>query len=128
MRRIGLPLERISTETELRGVLSGFLTPRPRQFGPSGFEVGASDRVVLDGEYVRVFDLVRLPPTIVTDWASPLLDGDLPLDVSIDIEPLALEWAKMQLDAPNAEAVSDCATCERVPASTDISVGRCREK
>jgi hypothetical protein len=32
-------------------------------------------------------------------WAAPLLDGDLPLDVSIDVEPLDLSWAKLQLDA-----------------------------
>ena len=51
-----------------------------------------------DGEYVRAFDLGKLPPTIVTDWASPLLDGDLPLDMSIDVEPLDLAWAKLQLD------------------------------
>jgi hypothetical protein len=41
----------------------------------------------------------KLPPTIVTDWAAPLFDGDLPLDVSIDVEPLDLVWAKLQLDA-----------------------------
>jgi len=31
-------------------------------------------------------------------WAAPLFDGDLPLDCSIDIEPLDLAWAKLQLD------------------------------
>jgi hypothetical protein len=39
---------------------------------------------------VRAFDLGKLPPTIVTDWAAPLLDGDLPLDCSIDVAPLDL--------------------------------------
>jgi hypothetical protein len=34
----------------------------------------------------------------MTDWASPQLDGDLPLDVSIDVEPLDLTWAKLTLD------------------------------
>ena len=59
----------------------------------------ASGHLVVDGEYVRAFDMGTLPPPIVTDWAAPLLDGDLPLDVSIDVEPLDLAWAKLQLDA-----------------------------
>jgi hypothetical protein len=42
---------------------------------------------------VRAFDLGKLAPTIVTDWAAPLLDGDLPLDVSIDVEPLECQWS-----------------------------------
>jgi hypothetical protein len=98
LRRIGLPLERIQATDEPRGVLSGFLTPRPRQFGPAVVDISASGHLVADGEHVRAFDLGKLPPTIITDWASPLLDGDLPLDVSIDIEPLDLAWAKLQLD------------------------------
>jgi len=43
-------------------------------------DVSAAGHLVADGEYVRAFDLGKLPPTIVTDWAAPLLDGDLPLD------------------------------------------------
>jgi hypothetical protein len=76
-RRIGLPMERITSTEEL----SGFLTPRPRQFGPAVVEISASGRLVADGEYVRAFDLGKLPTTIVTDWTSPLFDGDLPLYV-----------------------------------------------
>ena len=64
------------------------------RFGPALVDVGVSGHLVTDGEYARGFDLGKLPPTIVTDWAAPLLDGDLPLDVSIDIEPLELAWAK----------------------------------
>ena len=91
-------MERVLATDELRGVLSGFLTPRPRQFGPAVVDISAGDHLVADGEYVRTFDLGKLPPMIVTDWAAPLLDGDLPLDVSIDVEPLDLAWAKVQLD------------------------------
>ncbi len=76
-----------------------FLTPRPRQFGPAVVDVSASGHLVVDGEYVRAFDLGKLPPSFATDWAAPLLDGDLPLDVSLDVEPLDLAWAKLQLDA-----------------------------
>src|ERR1700693_6320659 len=94
-------MERIQAAVELAGVLNGCLTPRPRQsrMGPAVVDTSASCSLLVDGEYVRAFDLGKLPPTIVTDWAAPLLDGDLPLDVSIDVEPLDLAWAKLQLDA-----------------------------
>src|SRR6266571_1374492 len=92
LRRIGLPLEGDPGRTRAQGVLNAFLTSRPQQsrMGPAVVDTSASCSLVADGEYVRAFDLGRLPPTIVTDWAAPLLDGDLPLDVSIDIEPLDL--------------------------------------
>lgn len=67
LRRIGLPLERTGATDELRSVLGAFLTPRPRQFGPAVVDVSASGHLVVDGEYVRAFDLGKLPPTIVTD-------------------------------------------------------------
>ncbi|MBV9172813.1 MAG: hypothetical protein JOZ81_22315 [Chloroflexi bacterium] len=98
MRRIGLPMERIVESGELRRTLAPFLGPRGQQFGPAIVDVASSSHIIVDGEYVRVFDLGKLPPTIVTDWAAPLLDGDVPVDVAIDVEPLELAWAKLQLD------------------------------
>jgi hypothetical protein len=81
LRRIGLPMERIQAAHELAGVLNAFLTPRPQQsrLGPAVVDTSASHSLVADGEHVRAFDLGKLPPTIVTDWEAPLLDGDLPL-------------------------------------------------
>ncbi len=72
LRRIGLPLERIGA-TELTWVLNGFLTPRPRQgaAGPAVVDASASDSLVADGLFWRAFGLGKLPPTIVTDWATP---------------------------------------------------------
>jgi hypothetical protein len=70
-RRIELPMERIQVPGELRSVLSGFLTPRPHQFGTAVVDISGSSYLVADGEYVRAFDLGKLPPTIVTDWAAP---------------------------------------------------------
>jgi hypothetical protein len=116
LRRIGLPLERIQAVDELRGVLGAFLTPGPRQFRPAVVDISASGHLVADGEHVRAFDLGKLPPTIVTDWASPLLDGDLPLDVSIDIEPLDLAWAKLQLDTRRNALESSALTPGRTVA------------
>jgi hypothetical protein len=95
LRRIGLPMERIQASDELAGVFNGCLTPRPQQsrMGPAVVDTSASCSMLVDGEYVRAFDLGKLPPSIVTDWASPLVDGDLPVDVSIDdVEPLDLGW------------------------------------
>jgi hypothetical protein len=121
LRRIGLPLERISAIADLQAVLSGFLTPRPRQFGPAVVDISASGHLVADGEYVRAFDLGKLPPTIVTDWAAPLLDGDLPLDVSIDVEQLDLAWAKLQLDTRRNALESSAPTPGRMVALEQIS-------
>ncbi|HVQ42379.1 MAG TPA: hypothetical protein VMS54_09235 [Vicinamibacterales bacterium] len=121
MRRIGLPLERLASSEALRDALGGFLTPRRGQFGPAIVDVGAADRLTVDGEHVRAFDIGKLPPAIVTDWASPLLDGDLPLDVSIDIEPLDLAWAKLQLDSRRNALESSALTPGRVVAIEQVA-------
>ena len=89
--------------------------------GPAVVDTSASCSLVADGEYVRAFDLGKLPPTIVTDWASPLLDGDLPLDVSIDVEPLDLAWAKLQLDARRNALESSVPTPGRQMALEQIA-------
>jgi hypothetical protein len=121
VRRMGLPLERISDDRELRGALSAFLTPRRGQFGPAVVDVAAADRLTVDGEHVRAFDLGKLPPSITTDWAAPLLDGDLPLDVSIDVEPLDLSWAKLQLDSRRNALESSALTPGRAVAIEQIA-------
>ena len=65
LRRIGLPMKRIQGGDELRGVLSAFLTPPPRRLGHAVVDISASGHPVFNGEYVRAFDLGKLPPTIV---------------------------------------------------------------
>jgi hypothetical protein len=121
MRRIGLPLERVPSIEDLRTALGAFLTPRPLRFGPAILDISAADHVVADGEYARVFDLGKLPAAIVTDWASPLLDGDLPLDVSIDIEPLDVAWAKIELDRRRNALESSSLTPGRAVAIEQIA-------
>ncbi len=121
MRRIGLPLERITSENALRSVPSGFLTPRRHQFGPGVVDISASDRLSVDGQLVRAFDLGKLPPTITTDWLAPLLDGDLPLDVSLDIQPLDLTWAKLALDRRRNALESSAPTPGRQVALEQIA-------
>lgn len=121
MRRIGLPLERISEDEALRDALSGFLTARPKQFAPALVDVSAADRLTVDGEHVRAFAIGALPAAIQTDWAAPLLDGDLPLDVSIDIEPLDVGWSKLQLDSRRNALESSSLTPARVVAIEQIA-------
>ena len=121
MRRIGLPMERLTSTEGLCGALGAFLTPRPRQFRLAIVDVSASGHLTADGEHVRVFDVGKLPPTILTDWAAPLLDGDLPVDVSIDVQPLDLAWAKLQLDARRNALESSALTSGRQVAIEQIA-------
>jgi hypothetical protein len=69
LRRIGLPIERIQADDELAGVLNCCLTPRPQQsrVGPAVVDTSASGSLLVDGEYVRAFDLGKLQPSIITD-------------------------------------------------------------
>lgn len=119
LRRIGLPPERLSGE-ELRATISAFLSPRPMQVGPAVIQV-SSDYVVADGEHASAFDVGKLPPTIITDWAAPLLEGDLPLDCSIDIEPQDVAWAKLRLDTRRNQLESSAMTPGRAVALEQIS-------
>ena len=98
-RRIGLPLERLYVDSRAARRPGSLSDAEAAPFGPAIVDVSASGHLVADGEHPRAFDLGKLAPAIVTDWAAPLLDGDLPLDCSIDVEPLDLGWAKLQLDA-----------------------------
>jgi hypothetical protein len=126
LRRINLAPDRVVEPRELEHVVSTFLTPRPfhGRVGPGVVEVSPSTHLVADGEYVRAFDLANLPPTIVTDWAAPLLDGDLPVDVSIDVEPLDLAWAKLQLDTRRNALASSAPTPGRLVALEQIGALR----
>lgn len=121
MRRIGLPMERLTATDQLRDVVGAFLTPRRGQFGPAIVDISASSHLLVDGQYVRAYDLGKLPPTILTDWMVPLLDGDLPLDVSIDIQPLDLAWAKLQLDSRRNALESSAPTPGRAVALEQIA-------
>jgi len=94
-----LDLRRIESSRELRRLVNSFWTPFPdkERVGPAMVHVGADDLVV-DGEYVRLFNLGKLPPVVTTDWWSNLTDGDLAVDVAIDVEPRDMTLAKFDLD------------------------------
>lgn len=50
--------------------------------------------VLADGWWTRAYALSQFPAAILTNWASPLLAGDEPLDVAIDIVPQDVEYVK----------------------------------
>jgi hypothetical protein len=43
--------------------------------------------VRVDDEYVRGFVLAKMPHTVEPNWLAPLLDGDLPIDFSLWLDP-----------------------------------------
>lgn len=43
---------------------------------------------IVDGEYVRAVLLTNTPRTVDANWLAPILDGDLPADVSLWLDPL----------------------------------------
>lgn len=112
--RIGLTLERITSSTELRELVGELDDGRPLP----------ADRLQLSGELVRAYDLGELPPSIVTDWARPLFDGDLPLNASLLIEPLEVAWAKLKLDTRRNALESSSITPGRAVAIEQISALR----
>lgn len=108
---IGLTLERVKTDAELREIVGAL---------DDGTTLPA-DRMRVGAELVRSFDLGELPPSIVTDWARPLLDGDLPVDASFAIEPLDVAWAKTKLDMRRNALESSSLTPGRVVALEQIA-------
>jgi hypothetical protein len=123
MRRIGLPIARIKDDDRLIRRVAEFLTPRPgrNRVGPTILDITPSGHLVADGQYVSSFAVGALPASITTDWAAPLLDGDLPVDVALDIEPLDVRWAKFQLDTRRNALESSPPTPARTVALEQIT-------
>lgn len=112
--RVGLDLSRVTSSEEIAGLMGAPDAGRPLP----------SDRMWLHHEFVRSFDVGELPPAIVTDWARPLLDGDLPVNVSLLIEPLDVAWAKLKLDTRRNALESSSLTPGRLVAIEQVSALR----
>jgi conjugal transfer ATP-binding protein TraC len=54
---------------------------------PAGFDV-RPDHLQLDGHYARVLVLVAYPRTVAAGWLTPLIESDLPIEVSLHVRPL----------------------------------------
>ena len=55
---------------------------------PSGCELRA-DHLHLDGQYARVLVLTAYPRLVAPGWLSLLVETDLPIEVSLHVQPLA---------------------------------------
>jgi hypothetical protein len=63
-------------------------TPSPgSKLGPSSIQCHRRHAVV-DGEYVRGLLLAKLPRLIEPNWLAPILDGELPVDFSMWLDPI----------------------------------------
>jgi hypothetical protein len=71
--------------------------PNVERLGPS-IVLRKRAELISDGEYVRTYSLGSFPATITTDWWSHLTDGDLPVDIDLDVQPRDVGAAKLQLD------------------------------
>ncbi len=54
---------------------------------PGSCEVRA-DHLQLDGQYARVLAVTLYPRTVTPGWLAPLVEGDLPLELSVHVRPL----------------------------------------
>jgi type IV secretory pathway VirB4 component len=46
------------------------------------------DHLQLDGQYARVLAITAYPRTVTAGWLAPLVESDLPIEVSIHVRPL----------------------------------------
>lgn len=60
---------------------------RNGRLGPSVIQ-RTRNHVQVDGEYVRGLLLTRMPRTIDPNWMASILDGELPVDCSIWLDPI----------------------------------------
>jgi len=82
---------------------------------PESIEEGWTE-VLADGWWTRAFALGKFPPAILTNWASPLLAGDEPLDVAIDIVPQDMDYANWLLDVRINQMLTSQVTVQRMVA------------
>ena len=106
---------------DLEQLINSFwpLKPNIDRLGPAMVERKQSELIV-DGEYVRLYALGSFPATITTDWWSHLTDGDLPVDVALDIRPRDVGEGKRHLDRREIALSTSRATREREVALEQV--------
>jgi hypothetical protein len=102
--RAGLPSQRVQHEPRREHVVRDLLQAAwsPRSFsnktvGPSVLRI-EPQLVNVDGQSCRTIVLSAWPRALHTDWLAPLLDGPLPIDVAVHIEPQDTERICARLD------------------------------
>ena len=109
------------SDAELTRLINAAWPQRPKieRVGPA-MVLRKRGELVVDGEYVRTYALGAFPATITTDWWSHLTDGDLPVDVSMDLRPLDVGAAKLHLDRREIALATSRATREREVALEQV--------
>jgi hypothetical protein len=102
--RAGLPSQRVQHEPRREHVVRDLLQAAwsPRSFsnktvGPSVLRI-EPQLVNVDGQSCRTIVLSAWPRALHTDWLAPLLDGPLPIDVAVHLEPQDTERICARLD------------------------------
>lgn len=96
LRQARLSAERVSPE-DLPLLRTLTWDPHAAAPAPAAIQEGSTEALV-DGWWTRAYALGRLPAAIVTNWASPLLSGDTPVDVVIDVVPQDVDTVNWLLD------------------------------
>ncbi len=130
LSRSGLPPQRIQDgprqEHALRDLLQACWTPRSSSsttIGPAVLRV-EPDLVNADGRSCRTLVLSAWPRAVQTDWLAPLLDGPLPIDVAMHIEPEDTERICRRLDTKLRQYQSSPPSAARDTAIEDAELLR----
>jgi hypothetical protein len=109
------------SDHDLEQLINSFWPLRPHidRLGPAMVERKQGELIV-DGEYVRLYALGGFPATITTDWWSHLTDGDLPVDVALEIRPRDVGEGKRHLDRREIALATSRATREREVALEQV--------
>jgi hypothetical protein len=104
LSRAGLPPHRVQDEPRhgriLHDLLQACWSPRAgshKTLGPSVLRI-EPQLVNTDGQSCRTMVLSAWPRAVHTDWLAPLLDGGVPIDVAMHIEPQDSERMCARLD------------------------------
>jgi hypothetical protein len=106
LRQARLQAERVPPETlPLLRTLTWDPKATEASEAPEDMEEGATE-LLCDGWWTRAYCLGEFPPAILTNWLSPLLAGDEPLDVAIDVLPQDAGEVKTWVLQPKINALS----------------------
>ena len=99
LKQAGMEPSRLTDPADIRDLLNRWWTWRPHEerLGPERIDRRANELQV-DGEWVRVYALGKMPPRIQTGWMRQMLDSDLPCDVSMTFEQKDLALARWRLE------------------------------
>ncbi|MBV9323167.1 MAG: ATP-binding protein [Chloroflexi bacterium] len=109
------------SDNELQHLVHAFWPLRPAldRLGPAMIQRKQRELIV-DGEYVRTYALRDFPATVTTDWWSHLTDGDLPVDVAMEIRPRNVGEGKRHLDRREIALATSRPTREREVALEQV--------